>query len=125
MKFLADMGISPGVVAHLKANGCDAVHLVEENLHRMSDHNILAKARSEERIVLTHDLDFGDLMAAGGAILPSVIIFRLACMTAANVNRHVDIILQEHTQALEQGAILSVSERRIRIRTLPISPAVE
>lgn len=122
MRFLADMGISPGAVAHLRASGHDSIHLVEQNLHRMSDHDILAKARSEQRIVLTHDLDFGDLMAASGAQLPGVIIFRLSCMMAVNVNRYVDIILQEHTQALRQGAILSVSERRIRVRTLPINP---
>lgn len=85
-----------------------------------SDRDILAKARSKERIVLTHDLDFGDLMAASGARLPSVVIFRLSSMAAVNVNRHIDIILSEHAKVLRQGAILSVSERRIRVRLLPI-----
>jgi predicted nuclease of predicted toxin-antitoxin system len=120
MKFLADMGISPKAVAHLQAHDHDAVHLIEEGLHRLSDRSILAKARTEGRIVLTHDLDFGDLMAASGAHLPSVIIFRLANMAAINVNNHLDIILRERAQVLQQGAILSITERRIRIRSLPI-----
>ncbi len=121
MKFLADMGSSPGTVAHLKTKGFDAIHLIEQNLHRMSDRDILAKARSEQRTVLTHDLDFGDLMAASGAQLPSVVIFRLSDMTAVNVNHYVDILIQEHSKALKSGAILSVSERRIRVRSLPIN----
>jgi predicted nuclease of predicted toxin-antitoxin system len=78
MKFLADMGISPKAVAYLRARGFDAVHLIEQDLYRLPAHDILAKARAEGRIVLTHDLDFGDLMAAIGAQLPSVVIFRLS-----------------------------------------------
>lgn len=115
------MGISPKAVTHLRSRGHNAVHLIEEELYRLSDAAILAKARIEDRIVLTHDLDFGDLMAASGARLPSVVIFRLSDMAAANVNRYLDVITQEHGRALEQGAILSVAERRIRIRSLPIS----
>jgi predicted nuclease of predicted toxin-antitoxin system len=77
MKFLADMGISPRVMAALRKQGHDAVHLQEQDLGRMPDHQILVKASEEGRILLTHDLDFGELLAASGGSLPSVIIFRL------------------------------------------------
>lgn len=66
MKFLADMGISPRVVDELRQKGYDAVHLLDEELGRMSDGKILEKARQEERVLLTHDLDFGELLAANG-----------------------------------------------------------
>jgi predicted nuclease of predicted toxin-antitoxin system len=78
MKFLADMGISPGAVSHLRQQGYDAVHLIEQDLGRLPDDAILEKARVEARIVLTHDLDFADLMAVSRAELPSVVIFRLS-----------------------------------------------
>lgn len=120
MKFLADMGISPKAVSHLNQQGHDAVHLIDENLHRLPDPDILSKPRSEGRILLTHDLDFGELMAASGTRLPSVIIFRLGNMAAANVNRHLDLILEQYAEELEQGAILSITENRVRIRRLPI-----
>lgn len=45
MRFLADMGISPRTVNWLRTAGYDAVHLVEEDLERLSDDEILAKAR--------------------------------------------------------------------------------
>ena len=120
MKFLADMGISPRAVEHLRAMGHDAVHLHELGLDRMADTDILAKARAESRVVLTHDLDFGDLLAASQAVLPSVVLFRLQDMRPETVNRHLDALLAQHLPALESGAILSVTERRVRLRMLPI-----
>lgn len=74
MKFLVDMGISIRVVAALRKQGHDVVHLQEQGLIRLPDAEILVKARAEERIVLTHDLDFGELLAASGGTLPSVVI---------------------------------------------------
>ncbi len=120
MKFLADMGVSPRVVEHLRLMGHDAVHLHEHGLDRMTDTDILAKAHAENRVVLTHDLDFGDLLAASQDVLPSVILFRLQDMRPGTVNRHLDDILAQHLPALESGAILSVTERRVRLRMLPI-----
>ena len=60
MKFLVDMGISPRTVAFLKSHGHDATHLLDANLERLADPDILNKARLEGRVLLTHDLDFGE-----------------------------------------------------------------
>ena len=120
MKFLADMGISPRVVEELRQKGHDAIHLAEQGHNRMLDSDILQKAREEKRILLTHDLVFGELLAASGGNLPSVIIFRLKDMRAPNVNRHLDSILKQQSNSLNTGAVLSVTEQKVRIRTLPI-----
>jgi predicted nuclease of predicted toxin-antitoxin system len=120
MKFLADMGISPKTVDFLRNLGHDAVHLHEEGLDRLSDSAILDKARGEGRVLLTSDLDFGELIAASGASLPSVIIFRLRDMRSVNVNRHLYEVADHHTEALDEGAIISLTEGRIRVRSLPI-----
>ncbi len=120
MKFLADMGISPRVVSALRERGHEAVHLQEQGLGKMPDGEILAKARAEGRVLLTHDLDFGELLAASGGNLPSVIIFRLKDMRAENVNSHLFSILEKQSDALEKGVVCSVSERKVRSRTLPI-----
>jgi len=86
----------------------------------MPNGEILAKARAEERVLLTHDLDFGELLAASGGELPSVIIFRLKDMRSENVNFHLFSILEKQSAALEKGVVCSVSERKVRIRALPI-----
>jgi predicted nuclease of predicted toxin-antitoxin system len=120
MKFLADMGISPHSVAFLRDLGFDAFHLHELGLDRLPDAEIVAKARLERYVVLTHDLDFSELLALSGATLPSVAIFRLQNMRPRSVNHYLKILVTEHQDALEQGAIFSVTEGHIRVRALPI-----
>jgi predicted nuclease of predicted toxin-antitoxin system len=120
MRFLADMGISPRTVDYLREKGYEAVHLHELGQNRLPDSEILARALREEWVVLTHDLDFSELLAVSGAQLPSVITFRLRDMRPHRVHLHLDAILGQHLQRLEHGAIVTVTEHRIRIRALPI-----
>jgi predicted nuclease of predicted toxin-antitoxin system len=120
MKFLADMGISPRTVVFLRDLGHDAVHLYEQGLGRLADPSILRKARDEGRVLLTHDLDFGELMAASGADPPSVVVFRLRDMRPEGVNAHLREVVTEYGEMLEKGVIVSVGERQIRLRSLPI-----
>ncbi len=120
MKFLANMGISPDTVSWLRHQGYDAVHLHEQGLDKLPDIAILEKARNEGRVVLTHDLEFAQLLALSQATSPSVIIFRLADMRPDSVNRHLEQVLQQAQPALAQGAIVSVREHQTRVRSLPI-----
>ncbi len=80
MRFLADMGISPQTVKFLQQLGHPATHRQQESLERLNDAQTLAKACHEGSILLTRDLGFGDLSAAGAAYWPSVIIFRFRYM---------------------------------------------
>ncbi len=121
MRFLANMGISPATVAYLRSLGHEAKHLHEEGLDRLSDEDILLKARNEGSIILTSDLDFGDLIVASKAPLPSVIMFRLQPpMSAERIYRYLAMVIEKHTQDLQKGALISVSEKWIRVRSLPL-----
>jgi len=120
MEFLADMGISPRTVAFLRDLGRDAVHLYEQGLGRLADPSILRKARDGGRVLLTYDVDFGELMAASGADLPSVVVFGLRDMRPEGVNAHLREVVTEYGEMLEKGVIVSVGERQIRLRSLPI-----
>lgn len=120
MKFIANMGISPDTVTFLHNLGYDAIHLDRAGLGRLPDSHILAKANTEDYIVLTHDLDFGDLMAASGAKAPSVIIFRLRNMRPESVNHFLRQVIERFQTELERGAIITVTEGNIRVRELPI-----
>jgi len=61
----------------------------------------------------------GHLAACGGN-LPSVIIFRLKDMRAPNVSQRLFSVINQQSQSLNNGAVLSVTEQKVRIRTLPI-----
>jgi predicted nuclease of predicted toxin-antitoxin system len=77
-------------------------------------------ARDENRIVLTFDLDFGDLLAAGSHHLPSVILFRLRDQTPRSVNPRLLALLLEREEDLLAGALVIVEDNRYRLRRLPI-----
>lgn len=117
---LLDMGLAQSTARFLRDQGYDAVHLREQGLQRLPDEEIIDKAREEARIILTHDLDFGRLMALSGERLPSVITFRLKKMRAANVNRFLRVVLERHESQLAQGVLISVNEETIRVRLLPV-----
>jgi predicted nuclease of predicted toxin-antitoxin system len=120
MKFLADMGISPLTVQVLRQQGYDAIHLYEAGLERLPDPLIVEKARQEERVILTFDLDFTDLLAMSSLSLPSVIIFRLQMTKPAFVSTRLLSVLEECGEALDRGAIVIVDESRYRLRQLPL-----
>lgn len=121
MKFLADMAILQSTITWLRDQEHDALHVRDEGMQRADDEVILTKARAEERILLTLDLDFGYLMAISGAALPSVIIFRLGNETADVVIQRLADTLACCEEDLLNGAIVTVDENTIRVRQLPIT----
>ena len=120
MRFLADMGVAQGVVHWLRAEGHDAVHLREENLHRLPNGAIFEKAYREKRILLTFDLDFGEIVALSANRAISVILFRLQNARAQHLIIRLRKVFEDSGQALDQGAIVVVEETRHRVRHLPI-----
>ncbi len=120
MKFLADMGISQTTVIWLREKGYDALHVRELFMHRASDVEIISRASAEGRIVLTCDLDFGDIMSASKEKCPSVVIFRLENEAPSNVIRRLQQVLKESADSLLKGAVISVEETRHRVRLLPL-----
>lgn len=120
MRFLADMGVSMTTVQALRGQGHETIHLREEKLSRLSDADILEKARQENRIIITFDLDFGDLLAAGGHSLPSVIIFRLHNQAPFSVTPKLVEVVSDRKEDLLSGALIIVEDTRYRMRRLPI-----
>jgi predicted nuclease of predicted toxin-antitoxin system len=119
MRFLADMGVSLRVVQWLRSSGHDALHLRDEGLQTLPNGEIFQKALREERIVLTFDLDFGEIVAGSGGSV-SVILFRLRNTRADFVVQRLKIVLAQSTKDLAQGAVVLVEEGRHRVRRLPI-----
>lgn len=121
MRFLADMGVDQRIVQWLRMLGYDAVHLSEEGLHRLPDSDVFAKAIAEKRIVLTFDLDFGEILAHAGAAVVSVVLFRLNNTRTDFVQQRLAAVLASDAPALQQGAIIVVEDGRHRVRDLPIA----
>jgi predicted nuclease of predicted toxin-antitoxin system len=118
VRFLADMGVSERVVKWLHERGHDARHLREEGLHRLPNGEIFRKAFAEKRVILTFDLDFGEIAALSRGELCGVVLFRLRNTRSANVCARLGAVLEASSHHLERGAIVSVEETRHRIRYL-------
>jgi predicted nuclease of predicted toxin-antitoxin system len=120
MRFLADAGISPRTVDFLKHLGHDAVHVRTLALQRATDPDLIERARVDSRVVLTFDLDFGEVLALGVLVEPSVILFRLTDERADSVNQRLSTVLAERAADLESGALVLIEDTRYRVRKLPI-----
>jgi len=120
MRFLADMGVSTKVVQWLRQNGHDAKHLRDEGLHQIANGEIFAKAISENRVVMTFDLDFGEIIALSKGQKVSVILFRLHNTRTFHLINRLTAVLSDASDALEKGAVVVVEESRHRVRHLPI-----
>lgn len=120
MRFLADMGVSMRVVEWLRSSGHDAIHLRNAGLQKLPNGEIFQKAIREERIVLTFDLDFGEIVAASGGASISVILFRLRNTRADFVVQRLKIVLEKSSEELAQGAVVLVEDGRYRVRRMPI-----
>jgi predicted nuclease of predicted toxin-antitoxin system len=60
MRILANENVSSTVIQILRDHGHDVLS-VKESLRGEKDPAILARAQAEERLVVTHDKDFGEL----------------------------------------------------------------
>src|SRR6266540_5907317 len=100
MRFLADMGVAMRVVEWLREQDHDVAHLRDENLQRMPDLDIFRKAAIEGQILLTFDLDFGEILALSGEKNVSVVLFRLHNTRTPHVIERLGIALQETKEML-------------------------
>jgi predicted nuclease of predicted toxin-antitoxin system len=82
---------------------------------------ILEKSRLENRILLTVDLDFAQLLAVSQSPLPSVVLFRLGNENYDQINDCLNLLIDEYTEDLILGAMISVNKKGFRVRKLPIN----
>ena len=71
-------------------------------------------------VVLTHDLDFGAILAATSGQGLSVIQFRTQNLLSTELQSRAIGILHRYRVQLEQGALIIIDERRSRVRVLPL-----
>ena len=104
----------------LKQLGHEAVHVRPLGLERATDSELADRARADSSVVVTFDLDFGDVLALGILDRPSVIIFRLADERPDSVNQRLSSVIAERVSELESGSLILAEDTRYRIRKLPI-----
>ena len=98
MRFLVDNALSPIIAEGLRKRSHDAVHVRDAGLHAAEDEEVFARARDEDRILVSADTDRR----------PD----RQLALLLAN--------LSEIEEPLQRGCVVVIEEARIRVRALPV-----
>lgn len=119
MRFLLDESADARIARHLRSLGHDVTTIAADHAASLEDREVLAIAHREERILITDDRDFGELVSASRRPHTGVIYLRLGDYTdlAMKLDR-MTYVLDHHAAQLDQ--FLVVTRQRVRVRaTLP------
>lgn len=122
MKVLVDESLSARVARLLVVAGHDAVHVGDLGLLGALDEAVMDAAQAEDRVLVSADSDFGELLAIGAFTEPSVVLVR---RSPHAVEDQVELLLRCLDAAgadLANGAIVVLTPSRLRVRSLPIVP---
>jgi predicted nuclease of predicted toxin-antitoxin system len=94
ISFLADENISPESADHLEALGYSCRSLRRDGPRGLTDAEIIVLAKGEERVILTQDLDFGEIYYLAGEGKIGILVLRLRYQTVEAVNATLERFLR-------------------------------
>jgi predicted nuclease of predicted toxin-antitoxin system len=95
-------------------------HVGDVGLAAAKDEAIVAEAKQTREVTLTHDLDYGAILAFSGEDAPSVIIIRMMNTYPDRLLARLTAVLPDVERALAEGAIVALEDAAARVRRLPI-----
>ncbi|MBV8962871.1 MAG: DUF5615 family PIN-like protein [Hyphomicrobiales bacterium] len=120
MKLLIDMNLSPRWLKIMAQAGIMAEHWSTLGSVVASDPEIMPFAKEGDYVVLTHDMDFGAILAATHGEKPSVVQIRSENVSPDVIGTMVIKALYQMAAELDKGALLTVEPSRTRLRVLPL-----
>ena len=122
MRFLADESLERPVVDAVRSLGHDVVWVTEDQ-PALPDEQVLAQANAADRILITADKDFGDLVfAQGRPATPGVILLRIN--TEADADTRAAILAGALQNRDDWAGRFSVIDSK-RVRIIPLPPTAE
>ena len=113
MRFLVDASSDAGVARHLGGLGHDVTRVGLDYPGDLKDSVILAIAYREDRILITDDRDFGELVTVHSRPHRGVIYFRLVPSRLPERVSRLDQLLETHADRLDR--FLVVCRRSARV----------
>lgn len=115
------MNISPKWVEALASHGHETVHWSSVGRPDASDSDIMAWAKVHDYVVMTSDLDFGEILAITKDSLSSVIQLRDSRNDPTTMLPLVLKALAKCAADLTRGALVSIDQQHSRLKLLPLS----
>lgn len=119
MRFLLDQDVFALTARFLVDAGHDVVLVAQIGLSQASDEEILRTAHEQQRILVTRDRDYGNLVFVR-AIETGVIYLRVLPTTANAVHTELARILQTYCEPELAGAFVVVEPDGHRFRKLSL-----
>lgn len=116
MKLFFDENISPLHARELRAEGYDAVAVVEVGLSGAPDERILNFTIKEDRILLTLDADFANVLRFPAENTPGLVRLRLRVPTEQVIRETLRKALLLLKNVELRGRLAIVEPNKIRIR---------
>lgn len=120
-RFLADENIHTDVVSFLRDLGCDVLDVREQEWSGRDDISLIHEAVQDNRVVLTHDSDFGALAVAAGEPIVGIIYLRPGHIRSLFTIESLQTLLSQERE-VESPFLIVVDRRgsavRIRVREL-------
>ena len=125
IRLLLDQGLPRSAVRLLGDVGWDVLHAGDIGMARSSDSDILDYARRERRVCVTLDADFHAHLAVSGAAHPSTDRIRIEGLNGCALAELLQRVWPMIGDALDRGAMATITERDIRLHRLPIGRSDE
>lgn len=119
--FLADENIHPDVITYLRELGLDVLSVSELGLNGQSDATILSTAHDLERVVLTHDSDFGTLAIVEQVPVVGIVYLRPAHIRSTFIIQMIAALKEQAVEVTPPFIVTTVRQAqvvRIRVRHL-------
>ncbi|MEW6572207.1 MAG: DUF5615 family PIN-like protein [Bacillota bacterium] len=113
MRFIVDECTGPAVARWLRQNEHDVFSVYEE-ARGLDDESILQKAAAEDRILITNDKDFGEMIFRERKSHSGVILLRLEDESAENKIRVLERLLQRYADRISHSFVVT-TETTVRI----------
>ena len=118
MRFLLDQDVYAKTIRFLQDAGHDLVRVSELGLSRASDTTILQTAQAQNRILITRDRDYGNLVFVQ-SLGTGVIYLRILPATLADVHTELNRVITTYSEEALSKAFVVVSQGGHRFRPLP------
>ena len=115
IRFLTDENIATSVVHAIRNSGFYVKDVKEENLHGTSDEEIINLANKEDLVIITHDKDFGKIIANHLVRHSGVILIRLKKQNPANTKKAILNVLNSGIKNKLKYNLTVISEEKIII----------
>lgn len=115
MRFKVDESLHVEVADLLRGQGYDALTIFDQNLRGRDDHDIADACQIENRVLLSLDLDFSNILMFPPENYPGLIVLRLRLKGRAAVRRVVTRVMDHLNKEPLAGRLWIADEHRIRI----------